>query len=407
QSTFGAFGPRHVVFTLPNDVYVLPSGMNLVQSRPPSISTAAPGFDANGQRIATISGAALTSDTRFFFDGVPGVLQRLDEAGRAVVTVPPGQAGRLAVLTAFNTDGQNSMFVQSAAPPTYLYDSGDAGLVTLSPAGLPSGTEALVEVNGINTNFVEGLTTLGFGSSDIQVRRMFVVSPARILANVWIAPNASLGSVNVSVFTGYQIVSQPLSFQIQPANPRIPAVTSIINPTGAQTGIYAGATLTLFGSNLAGASVTIGDRPAAVLSATANQITFQVPAGLPAGPVVMRVTNGGDSISLVLSLDGLPPEIRSLALAIGCAIDPGRPAHGGDVLVLTVGGLGDPGSSVASSRIRVSVGGLDQQVAAVYPVTNGHQIQFVLAPTTTQGTQIPLTVSVDGRASLPYMIPVR
>jgi len=84
-SAFFSSGPRHLVFSLPTDIFVLPFGLNLVQSPPPNIVSVTPGVESNGTRSLTVAGVALFSDTKFELDGVPANLLRFDQAGRAVV----------------------------------------------------------------------------------------------------------------------------------------------------------------------------------------------------------------------------------------------------------------------------------------------------------------------------------
>src|SRR5207302_5700385 len=107
-ANFGGAGPRHAVFTLPDDIYVRPSGINLVQTRPPFIVSAVPAFESNGSRAVAVGGSTINSDTKFYFDGLPATLVRFDDGTRAVIAPPPGLAGLRPVITAFNPDGQNS-----------------------------------------------------------------------------------------------------------------------------------------------------------------------------------------------------------------------------------------------------------------------------------------------------------
>src|SRR5262249_38768491 len=113
-SGFCGNGPRHLVFSVSNDIFVQPFGLNLVQGPPPSLTSATLVFEPNGARAVALAGSNLNSDTKFYFDGVPGTLLRFDPAGRAVVAPPPGIGGLRAAITAFNLDGQNSMFLNSS-----------------------------------------------------------------------------------------------------------------------------------------------------------------------------------------------------------------------------------------------------------------------------------------------------
>ena len=53
------------------------------------------------------------------------------------------------------------------------------------------------------------------------------------------------------------------------------------------------------------AVITISDRAATVLSASANQVTFVIPAGLATGPAILKFSNGVDSASIAVALDAV------------------------------------------------------------------------------------------------------
>jgi len=403
-SGFCGSGPRHLIFSLSNDIFVLPFGLNLVQSLPPSIFSATTSFEGNGSRSVALAGSNLGFETKFYFDGVPTTLLRFDPSGRAVVALPPGIGGLRSLITAFNPDGQNSMFVGS--PVTYTYDSGDAGIATFSPNALQAGTETLVEINGTGGGFLDGVTSVGFGSSDVQVRRVSVASPNRILASVWVAPNAALGSILSSVMTGYQVISQPFGFQIQSANFRAPALNStVVNAAPNQTAIYPGATVVISGSNLSNGTITIGDRAATILLSSPNQIMFAIPLGLTPGPAILKFSNGVDTTSILVAIDPLPPNVQNVAGPGNVIIDSRRPARPGDVLTMVVTSLTDGAAVPDSKRVRVNVAGVDHSPVGILPLGGAHQVQIVLSSSVGAG-QVPLTVSMDGRSSPPYLMPV-
>ena len=58
-----------MIFSLPNDIFVLPSGLNLVQNSPPFIASATVGFEGNGARSLALAGSTLNSSTMFYLDG--------------------------------------------------------------------------------------------------------------------------------------------------------------------------------------------------------------------------------------------------------------------------------------------------------------------------------------------------
>jgi uncharacterized protein (TIGR03437 family) len=330
---------------------------------------------------------------------------RFDQTGRAVVALPPGIGGQRSLVSAFNADGQNSTFVGS--PVAYTYDSGDAGVAAFSPNTLPAGTETLVEINGTSSSFVDGLTTVGFGSSDVQVRRVSVASQNRILASVWVAPNAALGSILSSVITGFQVISQPFGFQIQTANFRTPALNSpLVNAAPNQTAIYSGATVILSGSNLSNPNITVGDRSANILLSSPNQVMFTIPQGLPTGPAILKFTNGVDTTSILVAIDPLPPNIQNVSGPGNDTIDSTRPARPGDVLTMIVTRLTNGSAVPDSKRVNVRVAGVDHAPVGILPQGSAHQVQIVLSPSVSAG-QVPLTVSMDGRSSSPYYMVVK
>ena len=210
-------GAKHLLFSTPNDLYVLPSGFTAVNSAPPSISFTFPTFDANGNRAAAIYGSGFASDTRIFFDGQAGVIQGVQSDGALVVTPPPAPGGYVANVVALNSDGQSSLFVQPTAP-TYTYDAAGAPSLTVTPTFIPPSGNTTVDIVGVNTNFTNA-TTVGFGTSDASVKKITVLSPTH-LSVVVSASNAWVPTSSISVTTGLRIVSQALGHQITTTDPQ-------------------------------------------------------------------------------------------------------------------------------------------------------------------------------------------
>jgi Matrixin/Carboxypeptidase regulatory-like domain len=301
-----AVGPRHLVFNTANDVYVLPDGVNFTLQDPPTISSAAPG----GNGTVAISGNNFGAASTVFFDGLqaPGTFN----GGAITVTPPTGNSLQLSTLTVFNADGQNSMFLQSAGPPTYQYPAASQPQITsVTPATLPAGISSMVSITASNANFVPGQVSVGFGTSDILVNNVWVVSPTQVLANVTVPPGAALGNSETSVISAFQVMSQPFGFQIQPANPALP---SIVWPAiNAVTGgaLYPGAFASIFPANgtqfPAGMQLTLNGAPAAIQYSSPTQINFAIPTGIPLGPAALTATSSGNSVTLVLEVDTPPP----------------------------------------------------------------------------------------------------
>jgi uncharacterized protein (TIGR03437 family) len=408
-------GPQHFVFTQGNNLYVLPAALKLVNSDPPSISSVDP--DGNGNVVVT--GSNFASDSQVYFDGLPAATSVADSS-HATAIPPPGVNGQTAVITVFNSDGQNSTFPGPTPVPTYTYPSAAtapaAPKVTFSPNTLPAGARALIDITGTNITFANGLTSVGFGSSDVLVRRLWVLSPTHVLVNVQVAPNAQLGPSSASVISGFQVFSQPAAFQITPGDPNMPVVEpTLVNAIWLPSGAFPGSIVSLFGSNLAapnqgGATtiLTINDQPVKILYASPIQINLVIPASLKPGPAILRLNNGTtQAYPVAVSIDPVPPSIASVQDLSNSKLGPNNAAQPGDVLNVLVSGLADPGSAIAPGRVHVKVGGLDTPAGSVMPANgSAYTVQFKLDASVATGAQVPLTISIDGKTSLPVYIPI-
>jgi hypothetical protein len=312
-----AAGPRHLVFSTANDMYVLPDGVNFTLQDPPTISSAT----QNPNGTVTVSGNNFGASSSVFFDGLPAPATpnnggAINSSGASItslnVTPPTGTSGQVSTLTVFNGDGQNSMFLQSGNPQTFTYPAAaQPQILAVTPAALPAGISSMVAVTASNTNFVAGQVSVGFGTSDVLVNNVWVVSPTQIIANVTVPPGAAMGSSETSVISGFQVMSQPFGFQIQPANPALPSIAwpAINASTGGA--IYPGTFAAIFPANgtqfQAGMQLTLNGAPAAIQYSSPTQINFAIPSGFPLGPAILTAISGGNSVSIVVEVDSPPP----------------------------------------------------------------------------------------------------
>ena len=234
QVNISAEGPKHLLFATLDDLYVLPAAFSIVAYAPPSITAVTPSLDANGNRIVLIAGTGffpgangtnVPVNTTVLFDGQPGVIQGTTKAGQLIVTPPPAQLGYTATVVALNSDGQSSLFLQPT-PPTFTYGGGAtatpvavaAPSLTITPKLLVAGNATTVDVVGANTNFVAGQTVVGFGTSDVVVNQVTVLSPNHL--SVQVTPNVTVATSGINVTTGLGVISQALGNQITTANPK-------------------------------------------------------------------------------------------------------------------------------------------------------------------------------------------
>ncbi|HLK17317.1 MAG TPA: matrixin family metalloprotease [Bryobacteraceae bacterium] len=222
-SVTAGYGPKHMLFATPNDLYVLPAAFSVVANPAPSITSVTPATDANSNRVVLISGTGMfpvdpvsgtVLETTILFDGQPGTIQGTNKAGQLIVTPPPAQAGYTATVVALNADGQSSLYLQPT-PSTFTYGIASATAsaallpsLTVSPKTLSAGTATTVDVTGANTSFVDGQTIVGFGTSDVLVTKVTVLSPTHL--KVAVTPNVSIATSSINVTTGLSVISQAL-----------------------------------------------------------------------------------------------------------------------------------------------------------------------------------------------------
>jgi uncharacterized protein (TIGR03437 family) len=414
---FSTDTPRHLVFSTNNDIYVLPAAFFHVAKQPPSITSVVPVFE-NGSRLAIVTGANLLESTRILFDGIEGRIRSIDEAnGRLIVAVPPAPIGHRANVTALNADGQSSLFIDGENPPIYTYAADatfafSSSVVIAAPGSLPAGTESLVQIDAANIEFTDGLVSVGFGTSDVVARRVWVVSPTRLLANVFVSPFAQAGAYNLTVASGLQTVSQPFSFQVQPANLRAFWLSSsVLNFVTQQPSVTAGAiaVLTVGGSPVTvtpgSANVILGDRQLPVLAVNGNQVMFQIPAGTPVGPVAVRLESGSErSLPIVVPIDPPPPRILSATVA-NQTLTEALPAHAGESISLIVADLKETGSPIGGSRVVVNIGGVHVNAISVSEAGSAHKLT-VLLPSHSPVGRVPVSVEIDERTSEPIQVSI-
>jgi len=403
-------GSQHVIFSNPGYTYVLPAAINLTQSAPPAITAAS----GNGDGTVTITGANWAPDTLLYFDGLPSSIVSLaPNTGSAVVIPPPGANNQQAILTAYNSDGQNSQFLQSASPVTWQYGSAASpAIATITPSSLPAGAEASVDITGSGFTFTPGLTTVGFGTSDVLVQSVFVLSPNHLQVNVLVSPNAALSNPDVSVIAGFQFATATAGFQITPQVPGLPTpVPALQNASPGLTGAYPGAIVSLYGSNLAVSPavpvVTIGGQPVTVLYSSPSQINLQLPSGLTPGPAILTLNNGTlAAFPITVNIDTQPSGINAVQSSTGAYIDAGNPAQQGEALIVTLGNFAPAGTNVNPGSVQVSVGGISHVVTQVASAGALYQVSFLLNATDPVGPSEQLIVYFNGRSSYPASIPV-
>jgi hypothetical protein len=416
-SPFGSGGPQSLVFTLNDNIYVLPSGLHLVSSQPPSVGSVTPRLDDLGRRTVVLKGSNLTPSSRVLFDGLDAEFVSFDwETGELSVLPPQGASEHTAVVTLLDGDGQTSMFLDANRNPlpSYRYEAAETPTVSLvTPRQLPAGSEAMLEITGLRTNFSDGQTVAGFGSSDVLVQRIWVLEPDRLRVNVRVSAAAKPGVLPLVVITGFETATLADALEIQPgrAGAPIPDPT-LIDPATGQPSVYAGGQALLTIANLSqnsAVSATINELAAAVESVQRNAIRLRVPAGLAVGPAVLRLVVGGETLpAFVVSIGQAPPVIQSVSLFWGAAPTPEFPIVAGEYLKVTVSGL-DPQVLADPKLMQVSLGGVPHDAEYLSVSTDAAALYVFwikVSADVAAGDSIPLTVGIGSRVSQPAAVAV-
>jgi hypothetical protein len=408
---FSGFGPRHLLFSLNGDIHMRPSALHLTASGPPFIDAIAATAEEEGRSVIAIAGRNLSRDTRILFDGVPAAVTA--DSGLLYVRAPIGPPGHRAAIVALNPDGQSSLFLHGNELPRWEYPRRDRAAFSITPSALPAGADAMVEIRGSNTGFRPGQSELGFGSTDVSVRGVWIISPEYMVANVRVAADAQ-GTLPVTVVSGLEIVRQPLAFQaLRPSGARLNVIPPARDQGTGRIGAYPGrrAVIRLSGVpqgvRAADLNLTIGDEVASIVSLEDGLLTFVVPSSLAIGPAIFRLrTSRAEVLPVVLGIETAPPEVAGVFLPSNQALSASRPATQGDLLTVVVSGLGD---SVKPENINVLVGGISHtvhQLTAMKDRPGFHDLQFFLGTNAPTGPNIELTVSAGGRESTPVVIPI-
>lgn len=398
---FAAESPGHLIFSRNNDVYVLPYGLRVVERAAPQIESVTRGDGSD----VVVSGTGFNSTTRIGFDGSFGIFRSFDEvSGRMTVTPPPAAAGSTLHVVAYGSDGQSSLFMQPAL--NYLNLLVEPESTSLSTATLPAGTESLIEVTG--ANFSEATTTIGFGTPDIMVRRVWFPSPNRMLANIQIAPGTAGNSYNLTILNGLRLTTQTGALQVNATRTGWISV-----PATAAGGLVSGttATIQLNGLAVTGLSplqLTVNDRSAQILGIDGANVTFTVPSGLAPGVAVLRLQSGAEAaLPLAVPVVQQMASISSVTAGFGTLITPERPARYGELMSLLVTGLPENYAPLGTQpKVVLTIGGIEHRLLTVSPSGSFLQLQFTIQTVVPQGTQ-PLGVSVDGMPVAPFSLPIR
>lgn len=395
-------GPRHVLFRLGGESHVAPAAYRVAKAIPPVLMA----VTGNPDGTVTLSGANLSGVTAVRFDGAPAkVLEHEDSSLR--VQPPSAPARHRARVSVFDADGQSSAMVDGGTAHVYEYPDRPAPVVTVRKATLAPGVEAVLELTGTETDWNGGLKA-GFGSADVVVRRLWVVSPGRALAHVHVSPSAQAVSLALTVADGMTLTTVPEAVALHPAGVQ---QLYIVTSSMAEVSTAPGAELLVPVGNLlsplfvAGTEVRIGGEPATVLSVNGSTALVRVPESLSPGPALVEMkVLGQEVLPGVVVIVPAPPAINSVQTLAGTAVSGSKAPSPGELIRILVTGL-PPGMTGPDGLAAVSES-LVHSVTAIEPAGDGYVLTIRLSERTPRGAVVPLVISYRDVASSPVPIPI-
>jgi uncharacterized protein (TIGR03437 family) len=438
---FSRVGPKHLLFRLPDDIYVLPSGLNLTSQPAPVIHWLEEASAASQQGVWSVHGVNFNPLSTVYFDGLPAQIVGVDAQGNEIrVAPPPGPPGHRAIVTVYNPDGQSSALTLPDGNVIFPYFSGGAASLTMSPDYIHAGTDRVVEIRGEGVYFVPGETVLGFGNSEVIARYVDVVSPTHLRAVVTVPPESTKGSYLVSVTSGLLVMtlSQRLHTGEAPltneGGPPAVRYGGVINSATSTSDLSPGVLASLFGENLTAAvesaaalssasprqggdvRVTFNGQQAVLFAVAPRQINLQIPPSVQPGAAELQVY-AGDTVSqpMLVELARVSPGIFGVTHRDDASVSGSHPADPGESLSLWVTGLGSAASTrsgaaggMPESRIQIQLGAArvsPETIELVASMPGLYRIHFSLPQAQSGATEVSLLV--DGRRSNVIALPVR
>lgn len=413
MSGFAGEGERHLFLDNGEDTMVLPSAIQVSNQRAPdvvNVNWISPASDGSG--IAEITATGLQARTRVLVDGEPATIQSMDpSAGLIRIAAPPAPTGHVARVILLNPDGQSSLFNRPDAPAQLPYTEPASSVFTVRPAVLSPGTETVVEIRAPGSQLATGRVTVGFGSSDVQVRAVSVVSPERALVSVRVAPNAEEKVSTVTLRNGLQHWRLEAGMQVRRnvalAQAPLQPNSRWRNENGSEfVTPGSNAVLEVAGLTATNVRVQVNQQEARVISAGEGRVLLQVPATVTPGWALLEMTAEGETVNPVLvEVAGAAPTIQRLEGADQIAIDSNRPGRPGDSVTVTF--RLDADVTVRANEVVFELGETPIYTIRVERIAPGTYQSLIALPRGVADGNYPLTLSVRGRKSAPMEIPLR
>jgi len=362
---FAGLGALHLMFRLPDDIYVLPGAARLTDQGAPIIYWITRDF-SQGVPAWRIAGQEFGPGSQVYFDGLPGRVLAFDSITGEIVAAPPvGPAGHRAVVTVYNTDGQSSAFALPDGNVMFTYPEGPAATANASSNSAAPGTDKVVEITGLFTQFAPGDAVVGVGSSDIVTREVQVLDDRRIRAVVSLAAGAQRGLYDLSVSNGLETILLPDAFEVKgdAATDNRPMLryNGLLNAATNTHQLAPGTLASLYGLRLAVAGaesavrVTFNGLQAPLVAVTEGQINLQIPDAVEPGLAELRVFNGAvGSEPMLVSIGRSAPGLFRVVSEKGVIANVESPLQAGQSFKVVATGFGVTSGSFEDAVVLVN-----------------------------------------------------
>lgn len=409
-------GERHLFLDNGTESTVQPAAIQVASRRAPVVTNINwTGDGPVGNKYAVITGENFDANSRVFIDGEAAIVRNVQGTTQIMVSAPTAPTGHVGRVVVLNSDGQSSLFLSPDNPAQLPYLEAEATSFTIQPSMISPGSETVLEINAPNAKFVAGRVRVGFGTSDLNVRAMQIVSPTKLLISVVADPGAQAGAQTVTLVSGLNHLSLRGGLQIAPAFASISRnlqVDSNWKTEGGSEYVTAGARAVLNVPGLAeGASVsgTLNGATVVVLSAGNGRVVLAVPPLMEAGFAVLQLNIGGEVVNpTMVRVYGAPASVLKVESAEQFVIEAARPAVPGDNVTIT---FQEPSVHVdallRANQVSLRIGDAEIQTLRVQrSAPNTYQATFALPRPLPDG-QLTLELIVNGRPAQPYTIPIR
>jgi hypothetical protein len=228
-SPTATLGSRNVTVTTTSQVASITGGFTVLAGVP-TLLTSSPGTGQAGTTVNLIITGQFTTFQQAFTtvslgDGITTNFVTVSSTTQLTANVTiPSNANTGSTYVSVSTNG-STLTLDNALTVT----PGTPVITQINPNVGTTGQTENVTIVGLYTEWVNGTTTVSFGTSTsgITVNTVTVNGTTNLTANITISATAPLGPVEVTTKTNSEVENVPGGFTVQPSSPPSPSLLSL------------------------------------------------------------------------------------------------------------------------------------------------------------------------------------